>query len=180
MEIICINYIDRKAKLFFTLLFLIVSIASITSCNFFVQKGMTGVSLNVKESKNRGVFIHSYVPPQNPYVINDSLSLNIRSAWLEHMWRYTGSNTNETDVAKEGYQLIIIADKKSLKGFNDKWLIGTSEDSTFYGTYKDAIITEFKELPATDTIKWKVQSGNQLAKSVPKTIIGKFVLVTAK
>lgn len=159
---------------------LLVLVFSICSCNFFVENGGLGVSLNIKDAKTRGVFIGQYLPPQNPYKINDSLIINVKSAWLEHMWRYTGSNSEKADIEKTGYQLIVITDAKSLKDHNDKWLIGATEDSTFVGSFKDAITTRFEELPKTDTLEWKVEKGNQLAKSIPKTIIGKFVLVIVK
>jgi hypothetical protein len=162
-----------------TLSFLLL-IVSVSSCNFFVENGGLGASLNIKEAKKRGVFVRQYLPIENPYKINDSLTINVKSAWLEHLWRYAGSNSESADIEKDGYQLIIVADEHSLNGFNNKWLIGVTSDSTFYGGFQNAIITSFKELPKADTLRWQVESGNQLAKSIPKTIIGKFSLVAVK
>lgn len=158
----------------------LIFLLSLCSCNTFVENGGLGVSLDIKDAKTRGVFIRQYLPPQNPYKINDSLTINVKSAWLEHMWRYAGSNSEKADIEKFGYQLIVITDSQSLKNHNDKWLIGSTADSTFVGTFKDAITTRFEELPKTDTLEWQVESGNQLAKSIPKMIIGRFVLVTTK
>jgi len=159
---------------------LCVLVATISSCNFFAENGGLGVSLNIRESKERKVYVQEYRLPSTPYRINDSLALNMKSAWLEHMWRYAGPNSSKADIEKDGYQLIIIADSKSLKGYGETWLIGTGADSTFNGCFRDAIITEFKKLPSKDTIEWSVQSGAQLAKSIPKVIVGKFSIVAVK
>jgi len=176
MKLIPLPYINSSIRLLLGLLLII----SICSCNTFVENGGLGASLNINDSKKRGVFVYQYLPVKNPYKLNDSLLINVKSAWLEHLWRYAGSNSKKADIEKDGYQLIVIADEQSLKGFNDKWLIGITSDSTFYGGFRNAIITSLKELPKSDTLKWKVQNGNQLAKSVHKDIIGSFSLVVLK
>lgn len=165
--------------LFLVIIFLFV-IPKFKNFNFHMRKGMEGTSADIGESKKRGVFVYEYLPPQNPYKINDSLAVRVKSAWLEHKWTYTGPfNTQETSIDSEGYTLIVISDEKSLKGLDNNWLIGAKKDSTFYGGYGSSMTTNFDKLPTTDTIVWKVQSGNH-GFSTPKIIIGKFSLVVIK
>lgn len=163
--------------LFIGVMFLVIFLKNF---NFHMRKGMEGESADIAESKRRGVFVHNYLPPQNPYKINDSLSINVKSAWLEHQWTYTGSlNTQETSIDSEGYTLIVISDQKSMRGLDENWLIGSKNDSTFYGGYGNSMKTNFSKLPTTDTIVWMVQAGehSQLA---PKINIGMFTLVASK
>ena len=171
------SIIDLRTRLGFCFCFLITSFYS---CNYFNESGGLGVSLNTKEARLRGVFVNQYRPSENPFRINDSLSINVKSAWLEHMWRYAGDNSKKTQIEKNGYQLIVITDKASLNGFNDKWLIGTNYDSTFNETFKNSIITEFKETPLQDTLEWNVQRGSQITGTRAQAIIGKFVLVKSR
>lgn len=104
------------------------------SCNFFIENGGLGVSLDILESQKKGVFIQEYKPVSNPLKINDSLILNIKSAWLEYTWRYEGSENEKARIVnKNDCQIIIVTDDKSLKGYNNNWLIGDANDSMFYG-----------------------------------------------
>jgi len=173
-------FIQQKIWLFlflFCVIIFLFVIPKFKNFNFHMRKGMEGISADIGESKKRGVFVHKYLPPQNPYKINDSLSVYVKSAWLEHKWTYTGSfNTQETSIDSEGFTLIVISDGKSLKGFDNNWLIGAKEDSTFYGGYGSSMTTNFDKLPTTDTIVWNVQSGDH-DQSIPKIVIGKFSLV---
>ncbi len=138
---------------------------------------MEGMSADIAESKRRGVFVREYLPPENPYKVNDSISINVKSAWLEHNWTYTGPmDTEKIEIEREGYKVIIISDEKSLKGLDENWMIGTERENTFYEGYGSSMSTNLDELPLGASVTWKVQSGHELEDSIPKVIIGKFVL----
>jgi|GEM_PF-2094045 len=149
---------------------------SIFSCNFFVENGGTGISLNIKDSKTRKVFIDEFKVHNNPYKINDSLFINIKSAWLEYQWTYAGENNRKAEIIKNSYRLIIITDKQSLKGYNDTWFIGskyTNKDAFFEG-YDNSITISLDTFPRRNIIEWKVQSLNKLNRiSDSKIILGK-------
>lgn len=140
-----------------------------------MTNGNLGASENIQESKKKGVFICEYVPLKNPYKINDSISINVKSAWLEHHWLYSGLFSQNAKIEKKGLQLIIITDEKSLHGYLKSWLIGVDFEKNIRSASKNALITDFSYLPP-DTIEWKVQNGQELSDSFPKTIIGKFAL----
>lgn len=148
---------------------------TIFSCNFFVKNGGLGVSLNIEDSKTRKVFINEYKVDDNPYRINDSLSINIKSAWLEYQWRYAGENSENAEIIENNYQMIIITDKQSLKGYDFTWFIGSKyTDNAFYEGYDNSIIISLDSFPKRNIIEWKVQSINKLNRiSESKIILGK-------
>ena len=153
-------------------LFLTCFLGITSSCN--TLKGHNGVSADIEESKKRGVFISEYQALQNPYIINDSLKINVKSAWLEKRWKYP-ENLNET-ILVEGYQLIIITKKKDISGFGQTWRIGLDGDRYFRVCGEECIITDFKEAPKEEKEIWQVQKGAELYDGAEHLIIGKFVL----
>jgi hypothetical protein len=164
-------YMRNKA-----ILFLLIFTSAISSCNLFITNGNLGASEDIEDSKKREVFVCEYKTAQNPYKINDTLSIVVKSAWLEHQWRYKGLFSQNAEIEKDGYQLIVITSEGSLKGYGKNWLIGISGDRSFrYASY-DALITDFKAFPKGNIIEWKVQDGAQLSGSIPKNVIGAFVL----
>jgi hypothetical protein len=156
--------------------FCVLVTISIFSCNFFVENGGLGISLNIKDSKKRKVFINEYKVDNNPYKINDNLSINIKSVWLEHQWLYTGENNERAEIIENNYQLIIITDKQSLKGYNYTWFIGSkyTNKNAFFEGYNNSIIISLDTLPNRNIIEWKVQSLNKHNRiSDSKIILGK-------
>lgn len=160
-------------------LFCFLFFASIFSCNFFIENGGLGTSLSIEDSKERSVFINEYKAVKNPYKINDSLSITVKSAWLEYQWRYSGQNSEKAEIIENNYQLIIITDKQSLKGYNDSWFIGSkyTDKDAFFNGYDNNIIINLDTLPKKNMIEWNVQSlskQNRISKT--KFILGKFSL----
>jgi hypothetical protein len=149
------------------------------SCGGSKINGQLSVSSDITDSKQRGVFVTEYTTLTNPYRINDTLSINFKSAWLEHVWRADGSNGEKAKIMERGYQLIVITNESSLKGYDDTWKIGLNGDAYFRLAARDAIMTDFETLPKASTFEWDVQNGHSLSRNEKKTIIGKFVL-TAK
>lgn len=139
------------------------------------SKGQDGISSDIRESKKRGVYICEYEPPKNPFIINDSMKIHVKSAWLEKTWKYP-SNPNETVILKK-YQLIVISDPKDLVGNTEAWTIGIDYDRNFYGCGSECMITEFKELPTKEIEVWKVQQGYYLNNEDEHKIIGEFKLI---
>ena len=141
-----------------------------TSC-FNTLTGHRGVSNNINESKKRNVFIEELFAPSNPYIINDTLKINIRTAWLEKKWAYD-TNPNET-ILSENYQLIIESDK-SVKGIKRTWQIGNSLVESFRSCGNKSIMTDIKDLPTSDSLIWNITLGRRYDSSKK---IGKFILI---
>ncbi|WP_343617508.1 hypothetical protein [Flavobacterium sp.] len=148
----------------------------LTSCNFFIENGGLGVSLDILESKKKGVFIQEYKSIPNPIKVHDTLNVNIKSAWLEHTWRYDGAQGQKAKKTNQKkYQIIITTDDRSLRGYNETWIIGNGNDSTFYHGYKNNIVMQLTNFSAQDTLNLKIIKGRNLAK--PLNIIGRFHLI---
>lgn len=149
-----------KKKESLRVLFCILISISCFSCNFFVENGGIGASTNIEESKARAVFIKEYAASKKQYKINDTLSINVKSAWLEHQWRYSGAENEKAEIVNDKYQLIIVSDKESLKGYYSTWFIGSdyTDKDAFYKGYQNNIIINLDTLPKKRTIGWKVQS----------------------
>ncbi len=165
------NLIKRNKHLLILVLFI-----SIYSCHENAINGMLSASSDIKDSKKRGVFVKEYFGQTNRFKINDSLSITIKSAWLEHMWRGDGPNNEKAKAQDHGYQLIVITDKESLKNYRETWMIGLNEDGYFRRASEDAIIVDFKIQPKASILEWQVQNGYSLSRNDKKTIIGKFAL----
>jgi hypothetical protein len=154
---------------------------ALLSCNLWTVNGNQGSSDNIADSKKRGVFICQYIPPRNPYKVNDSITINVKEAWLEHDFIYDGFFSEKAIKLNEGYRLVINTDEKSIKGFeNSNWSIGNSYTKVFTSisnSETSGLHTDFNEPLDKDTITWEVQQGSELHEERPKKIIGKFELI---
>lgn len=168
MQALSINNLKMKILTLIILFFLFF----VLSCN--TLRGHNGVCENIKESKNRGVFICEYMPLNNPYRINDSISLTIEEAWVERNWKYS-ENNNETVVMEE-FQVCVNTYEKDIAGICFDWSIGINGDLYLRSSSKNSLIGDFKTLPP-DTIEYKVQKGSEFSDNYEKIIIGKFGLV---
>jgi hypothetical protein len=155
------------------LLFLIL----FTSCyNSFNSDSC--VSATIKESKKREVFVCEYVVPQNPYIINDSLKIEVKEAWLEKKWSY--GNLKSTTVLNNsgGYQLHLIAKKENFEDYDFGWTIGDQFRNSFRSSSDYSILLDANNIPP-DTLIFKVVKGEVL-KNSHNIVIGKFVLIEKK
>lgn len=152
--------------------FVMICIFLLPGCNTW--QGHNGMSEDIEESKRRGVFVSEYYSELNPYVINDSLRLNVKTAWLEKRWKYP-SNPSET-VIWEGYQLIIHVDKENLRNYAKTWLIGLDFNLNLRSCGYSCLMMDCDTIPL-DRITWKVQQGRRLDSLITKNIIGEFSLV---
>jgi len=134
-------------------------------------KGHRGVSNDILESKERGVYICELRSVQNPYRINDTLILDIHSAWLEKLWKY-GTNNSET-ITSETYQLVIVSDENCIRGIPRSWQIGKSFKESFRSCGKESIMIDLDSLPNGNKFEWNVTLGRKYDSS---RIIGKFEL----
>jgi hypothetical protein len=161
---------------------LIILFLLLSGCEFTSVNGYLAVSSSIQESKERNVFIQEYIVPQNPFIINDSIHIHVKYAWLEHKWRYKGQRGDSTTIEKNGYQLIIRSDTSSLSNYTESWLIGTRTDSNFRFSSSDGIMTDLKGIPEHDTLSWDVQQGRDLSylSKDEKTMLGRFILITVK
>jgi hypothetical protein len=126
------------------------------------------------ESKRRRVFVAEYRPKMNSFRINDSLKINVRSAWVEQRWAYANSYGGTLVIG--GYCMIIDTDESDLKGYFETWLIGTHGSRFFRMCNRDCLMTDFDEMPNAIE-SWEVQAGWRVDSSAKKTIIGEFVMV---
>ena len=153
----------------------ILLISSIIICFFigcYTLGGSGGGSSNIKESKERGVFVCEYEIAQNPYSINDSIIIDIDEMWLEKCWAY-GSNVNET-LLRPYFQLIIVAKgEESFKNYRRDWYIGINKSLYFREGGKKSLISDFTSIPQ-DSISVPVQRKGNLAEHQKKDIIGIF------
>ncbi len=158
-------------------LFIILFFPIFISCES--PAGHHGVSYNIRESKERGVFISEYKVSQNPYFINDTLKILVKEAWLEKHWAY-GENKDQTVLyPTENYQLCINTIEDNIKYVDLDWTVGITVDLCMRGSGYNSLIGDFKKMPA-DTIEYKVQQGDDLSDNGEKIIIGKFVLIKKK
>jgi hypothetical protein len=157
-------------------LYILLTIVSASACNYSKIDGTLGVSKDIQNSKHRSVFIREYTVVNNPYVINDSLHLLVKSAWIEHQWRYDGFNGKKSKKENKGWQIIIITDETSLKGYGKNWMIGLTGKNSFRLASRDALIIDLDSLPQKKSLIWQVQDSNKLAPLAEKIIIGKFAL----
>jgi len=134
-------------------------------------KGHRGVCEDILESKKRAVFICELYSFSNPYRINDTLELNIKSAWIEKAWHY-GSQNTETLLA-ETFQLIIQTDEPSIVGFPSSWQIGNSFTNSFRLGGNESLMIDLDSLPSGNKFKWDITLGRDYDSS---KIIGKFEL----
>lgn len=151
------------------------------SCNFFVKNGDLGTSIGIADSKERKVFINEYKVAEQPIVVNDSVQIFIQSAWVEYVWRYTGEESQESEIENPvAHQLIIVCDTMSIQSYNKSWSIGNSKDSLFYGGYDNTLISRVKEYRGEDTLKWKLVPKRFQKNSLPQNSIGNLILIKIK
>jgi hypothetical protein len=153
-------------------------IVYLQSCS--TPAGHTGVSMDIKESKKRDVFVKEYTVVPNPYKINDSMQITVKEAWLEDHWRY-GKQESET-FERDGYQICVNSIKEDVGNYNAvSWCIGIDFEKNLRSSSNSSLMGDFKMLPG-DTIEYIVQKGDNLSvyDTVGRVILGKFVLVAKK
>jgi len=150
-------------------LFCITIIISQNACD---SQGHGGVSSNVKESRYRKIFVAEYEARPNPCYINDSLKINVTSAWVENQWAY-GKYNDETIIIEDKYQLVIEVKPNNLKNYESTWTIGIDGSRYIRSCGSNCLMTDFDTL-TKDIEEWKVQDGSQLDSLSTKTIIGTF------
>ena len=150
------------------------------SCNWLLINGSQGVSQNIEESKKRGVFIAEYKPITNPIKINDSIVINVKEAWLENEWQYSGIFSEGAKKAKDLYCLVVQTDTLSLKNY-ESWDIGSGNLESFDkdGNYDmQRLRNLFEFIPSKDTLSWPVRkSVHGIEARGSGAILGTFTLV---
>jgi hypothetical protein len=136
-----------------------------------------GASYDIKDSQNRGVFIAEYKPLYKNYKINDTLTLKIEQIWIETHWIYSSQSAGNTFILP-GYQLNVNYSNE-LKGYPFDWCVGVSSKKYLRSSSLTSLMGDFEDLPG-DTIKYKVQKGDNLSDSSRKEIIGELVFIKKK
>jgi hypothetical protein len=140
------------------------------SCN--TLQGHRGICSNIDESKRRGVFVSEYVSKSNPYVINDSLRLHIKSAWFEKQWSYP-PNLDET-IIDSGYQFIIHIDKEDMENYSRTWSMCIDDSIFLRRCAKDCLMMDCNSM-LDWKVTWTVTQGRD--QDSLKKVIGKLSLV---
>ena len=160
--------------------FLSISTIMITimlvSCD--TLSGHRGLSENISESKERGVFVAEYKPPSNPVIINDTTKITITDAWLERQWAYDKKG-KAIIFNDELFQLCVNTREADIQYLGETWSIGVDFNQSIRKSGEASLIGDFSKLPL-DTIIYKVQDGTELSKNYKKVIIGNFVLIKSK
>jgi hypothetical protein len=146
----------------------------LTACGS--PKGRPGVSDDIEDSKNRGVFIAEYKTLTNPYKINDTLQLTINEAWIETKWIHTSDPKGASSLG-DSYQLCINTIKHDLKNLTITWYIGISAERYLRLSSNNSLMGDLKTLEKADTLIYPVQNGANLSNNSYKDIIGKLVLI---
>ncbi len=136
--------------------------------------GHIGVSNTISESKRRKVFICELQALPNPYIINDTLQIRVKKAWLEKHWAY--KQNNDESYIQPGYQIVIDTDKKSINGIDKIWQIGNTFEESFRKASKKSIMIDLDSIPENYWFTWKVLLGRHFDTT---RVIGKFELYSA-
>lgn len=134
--------------------YFLVVLLVVSSCNIKLD-GRPGKSDNVKESKDRKVFLHQYkVTEEIPQIGK------ISEAWIEHSWRFTKYNLNDIDVDTTHSQLCINMDKSTLDSLFQTWSIEKDDRISYYGLIGNTLVISFNTLQQSDTLKFNVLRGD--------------------
>lgn len=143
----------------------------IIACN--LSGGTPGMSENIRESKEREVFICMYEANPKSVIVKDTSKFKVDVAWLEKRWAYS-SNLNNT-IITNGYQLILHSVARMDEDYSFTWSIGTDFKRYFRSCGYTCLITDFDSLPK-EIESWKIQQGRDLYDGAPHKIIGEFTL----
>jgi len=125
-----------KILIGFGVLFLIVYVTPLRYWDP-IWEGQEGISDSIKESKERGVFIKEYKPKSTPIIINDTLRIEIREAWLEYGFWYTIFK-NQNIINKNTAQMRVTVNPKGMKYYNKTWRIYKG-----FNIKSDAFVSDF-------------------------------------
>ncbi len=160
-------------KVKFSLISTILLALAINSCE--TPEGFPGVSDDIKDAKERGVFVKEYTVHPNPYRVNDTLEITVKEAWLEKQWIQT-NRKHGTKIENSGYQLAINTNEKDINNENLTWLIGSYHDKYLRTSSCCSLIGDFDYIPG-DTIDYIVQNGEFPFDNIEIPNIGRFILV---
>lgn len=100
----------------------------LTGCHLF--GGRSGTSASIRDSKKKGAFIKEYTVPENPYRINDSLSILIDEAWLEYEWTIPKYGWQKVEITSN-YKLCLSIDEMYISHYLNYWRIGYEVTNCF-------------------------------------------------
>ena len=97
-------------------------------------EGAGGYSDDIKESKERGVFLFEYEVKDNPLRLQNGRIIHFQQAWAEKAWTYP-LFSNQTDIDDPPlYSICITVTKEDIADYphDGAWWIGDSPDTCFY------------------------------------------------
>ncbi len=136
--------------------FLIILFTSIFCISCDSISGHRGMSDSIHHSKKNKTYIKEYQLNQNPLIINDTITFNVNSIWLEHQWKY---DKNEVNPIDSSFQLIIDLNEELNSGFSFNWNIANSFMNSFRKCSKKCIMVDFKTMPP-DTLNYHILKGD--------------------
>lgn len=133
-----------------------------------------GVSRDIEESRERGVFVAEYIAEPRVQKFG-AYKIEVQSAWLEHQW-WPGRSMSATVPIDDACQLIVKLKEGDLEHYNVGWMIGVDADRYFTTHNGDGLIAPMQFCPDTSVERWIVQRGQSLSPYDAHDSIGEFVL----
>lgn len=163
--------INKIAKYMRNKIYIILIFQLVSSCE--IKSGQRSVALSIKESKKRGVFIREYTVNPNPYLVNDSIKLTVKEAWLEHKWYYT-SIYGKIKKYENGFQIKVRMNEGDCLGNSYTYSIGKDDSFCLDNSYGHSLVGLMDEMPP-DTIIYKIYSGVNTI-NIDRPVIGRLIL----
>ncbi|ARN78769.1 hypothetical protein BST97_12620 [Nonlabens spongiae] len=120
-----------------------------------------GISININDSKKRGVFITEYEIKQK-LILGDSIRISPSEVWLEKVWRYDPEDpSNSISKNNNTYQVVLTAEKEtpfSVSGLSFKYTIGVNSNQYLRKCGETCLIGDLAEKPG-DTLLYKLKKG---------------------
>lgn len=124
-------------------LFLYLFLFATSSC---ICKREIGVGGNIKVSKRKKVFLGELNIKNEIIYINDSIKLSIKEVWMERKWSHQ-CNFNilrQNESIGYNYQLCILSNLESLRGYGENWEIGYNSIDKFYVISDSLLVMDFQ------------------------------------
>lgn len=142
------------------------------------QVGVLSMSKTIKDSKKKGVYIWSYSPPQNPYIVNDTLSIYVKEAWLEKTFRVPEYGNGADVQNSSSYQLVMTLSDRRGNYSEIPYSIVNKKTKSGMGKRISLLLNIFDEFPIEDTLEYEIKipmKNDSFAPPVKK--IGEFQLI---
>jgi len=130
-------------------------IFSLVSC---VDTNLKQTSTSIDDAKDKGVFKHEYKPLINPIIENDSIKIEVVSAWTETGWYYDDKYGKTIRTNGDEYLRIKVKDTLS-NYYGIYWEIGCGFMDYIRLAGNVDMISTLKKYRSGDTIIYYIRKG---------------------